>query len=738
MPMASQGPARLPRIASFADFELDLENNVLRKRGRGVRLQHLPARMLILLVSHAGEIVTREQLRNELWPEGTFVAFDAGLNTAIRKVRQALDDDSGRARYIETIPREGYRFIAPVRLPPPGVLAPANVLSFPTTVLATPPAPTGVARLLWICLGVAFLVVATAGAWIAGRLAQPRPLVATVAQPLDSLEGSKGFPAISPDGSQVAFSWDGLGGAAPGIYVTSIRGGEPRLFTPATGHDISPVWSPDGTRMTFRRWTGLVQAVMVAPVTGGAPRQLAETDGYFVAWTPDSQSVLFTVQSKKASGFELWSVPAGGGEPRQIPTPRGLNPYDRFGYSPDGTMLAYETWPSSSEEPQIMVRSANGATARQVTTLHSRIYGWTWTPDSRGFVISNDSQGSKRLYEVSLDSPKREPVPIAGAAEDAEYPAMAREIHASSDQFALVYVNPRRVCNFYGASLAWNREGVPRLTAPPSRFLASTRVSDSPQISPDGRRMVFISNRSGFQEIWLAGVTGTNPVQLTHFASPEHKPGSARWSPDSSQLVFDVEELRIHHIYVLSIEGGAMRQLTEGADDTVRPSWSRNGQWIYMGSQRTGRWEIWRIPVEAGGKGPSAAKRMEGSSGFEGFETPDGSALLCGEHGQLWRVPVDGGPPSLLVEKGVWNGWWAFAPGGIIYADLTPQKTGHPGDLPVLFYSFRTHRATALTSLPQRVVDADPGLTVSPDGRYLVLDRIEDESTNLVLVSTKR
>jgi DNA-binding winged helix-turn-helix (wHTH) protein len=92
--------------------------------------------MLGLLVSHAGETVTRDQLRSELWPQGTFVAFDAGLNTAIRKVRQALDDDSGRARFIETIPREGYKFIAPVRF------APAEVLAFPSIVPlpATPPA----------------------------------------------------------------------------------------------------------------------------------------------------------------------------------------------------------------------------------------------------------------------------------------------------------------------------------------------------------------------------------------------------------------------------------------------------------------------------------------------------------------------------------------------------------------------------------------------------------------------
>jgi len=734
--MASHGAARLPRIASFADFELDLENHVLKKRGRVVRLQHLPARTLVLLVTHAGEIVTREQLRIELWPEGTFVAFDAGLNTAIRKVRRALDDDSGRARYIETIPREGYRFIAPARLPPPEVLTFPAVVSFPTIPPASnPPASKRIIRQLWIGLGVAFLIVATAGGWIVGRWTEPRPLVATSAEPLDSLAGPKSFPAISPDGSQIAFSWGGIPGR--GIYVMSVSGGAPRLFTPDVGVDNGAAWSPDGTRLSFRRWTGSVQAVVVAPGTGGVPRQVAATDGYFVAWTPDSQSVLFTVQSKKGPGFELWSVPAAGGAPSPIRTSAAVFGYGRFDYSPDGRMLAYENWPSPSGEPQIMVQSANGGASRQITALHSRIYGWTWTPDSRGFVISTDSQGSKRLYEVSLNRAQREPVPLAGAAEDATDPAMARKLHAGSDQFELVYVNPRFVTNLYRAPLAWDREGVPHVAAALSRFLASTRMSDSPQVSPDGRTIVFVSTRTGFQEIWLASIAGTNPIQLTHFASPEHKPGSPRWSPDGSQLVFDVEELRIHHVYVLSLDGGAMRRLTQGTDDTVRPSWSRNGQWIYFGSKRTGRWEIWRIPVRGDSPGGSAARRMTGSSGFEGFESTDGSALYSATEGQLWSVPLNGGAPRLVIGKGCWHGWWSFAPGGIVYADLTIE--GHkPGDLPVLYYSFRTRRTTVVTSFPQNVFPPDPGLAVSPDGRYLVIVRVDDDSTNLVLVSTKR
>jgi len=111
-------------ILQFGSYELHLRAGELFKGGAKIRLQQQPFQVLAILLEQAGEVVTREELQKRVWPADTFVDFDHGLNTAIKKLRQALNDDSGNPRYIETLPRRGYRFIAPVQGSAPAV-APA-------------------------------------------------------------------------------------------------------------------------------------------------------------------------------------------------------------------------------------------------------------------------------------------------------------------------------------------------------------------------------------------------------------------------------------------------------------------------------------------------------------------------------------------------------------------------------------------------------------------------------------
>jgi len=105
---------RKPAIVRFGVFEANLRGLELRKNGFRVKLQELPFRILTLLLERRGELVTREELRQKLWPEGTFVDFEHGLNTAIMKLRAALEDSADNPRFIETVARHGYRFIAPI------------------------------------------------------------------------------------------------------------------------------------------------------------------------------------------------------------------------------------------------------------------------------------------------------------------------------------------------------------------------------------------------------------------------------------------------------------------------------------------------------------------------------------------------------------------------------------------------------------------------------------------------
>jgi DNA-binding winged helix-turn-helix (wHTH) protein len=114
-----QSPAdQANQVVTIGDFELDVDAGELRRLGRPIRLQPQPFKLLALLVSRAGEVVTRDDIRKELWAEDTFVDFDQGVNYCIRQIREALRDDAERPMFVATVPKRGYRFIAPVHRPP--------------------------------------------------------------------------------------------------------------------------------------------------------------------------------------------------------------------------------------------------------------------------------------------------------------------------------------------------------------------------------------------------------------------------------------------------------------------------------------------------------------------------------------------------------------------------------------------------------------------------------------------
>ena len=210
-----------PNAIRFGLFEADLSAGELRKRGRKIPLQDQPFRVLTLLLQRPGELVSREEFQKALWPGDTFVEFDEGLNKAIQKLRQALDDSSDNPRFIETLPRKGYRFIASVDRTASGAGA-AQAQPTPVDGDAVSPPAVGPVKqrnmevLAWVLLGVVSVALVVLSGVYFLRPAS-RPTLKTV--PLTSYPGRQTTPAFSPDGKQVAFAWDGEHGGNLDIYV---------------------------------------------------------------------------------------------------------------------------------------------------------------------------------------------------------------------------------------------------------------------------------------------------------------------------------------------------------------------------------------------------------------------------------------------------------------------------------------------------------------------------------------
>ena len=328
--MTIQSPS--PAIFTFGPFELNAVTGELHRTGNLVRLSGQPLRILVALLTHPGELVTREQLRDELWTESTYVDFEHGLNAAMNKLRRALGDAAENPRYIETHPGRGYRFI--------GTLQNRESLNGapPAAMLSTaPPVERGIRPWWWVA-GIAACLLSFFVGW------RSRDVPAT-APPwnLSRLTADAGFsdsPALSPDGKLLAYSSDRGQDGGKDLYVKQVSGGQPiRLTFDGAGND-SPYFSPDGTTIVFQsnRDGGGIYEI---PAFGGDVRLLAK-GGLNPKFSPDGTEVAYWVGSASVAasvpgGGQVWVVPVAGGPPRRI----GMNfTAARFPiWSPDGKHL---------------------------------------------------------------------------------------------------------------------------------------------------------------------------------------------------------------------------------------------------------------------------------------------------------------------------------------------------------------------------------------------------------------
>src|SRR5215471_18774177 len=253
--------SRINVIYRFGPFELSERDGEVRKHGVRIKLQEQPFRVLLELLANAGTLVTREGLQQKLWPADTFVDFDVGLNSAIRKIRQALGDDADNPRYIETAAKRGYRFLALVnRTSGDPVVSSKTVATPPPSVSTTPLLPethipehstAKIKYLRWYLLLIALAVVAVAGVVVARLKMRPPQLAIEKRVTTNSPEAPIRWAVISPDGKYLAY-------AGPSeMYVRELDTGEVRqLLLPKEFNVPMPLsWFPDSTDLVFVEWS---------------------------------------------------------------------------------------------------------------------------------------------------------------------------------------------------------------------------------------------------------------------------------------------------------------------------------------------------------------------------------------------------------------------------------------------------------------------------------------------------
>ena len=251
--MPTEPSTERDRVFRFGPFELSEREGELRKSGVRIKLQEQPFRVLIELAANSGKLVSREDLRQKLWPVDTFVDFDVGLNSAIRKLRQALNDDADNPRYIETLAKRGYKFVAPVAdsaaAPQPiSNVSPAGASGLlptdGTKSAASEEIQRKPRRWYWV-LAACVLALVSYGALVAWRRASTPPPLATERQiTANPREAPITAAVISPDGKYLAYS------DTTGVYVRHMDTGETRPLPLPSRFDAIPTsWFPDGTHL---------------------------------------------------------------------------------------------------------------------------------------------------------------------------------------------------------------------------------------------------------------------------------------------------------------------------------------------------------------------------------------------------------------------------------------------------------------------------------------------------------
>ncbi len=599
---------------------------------------------------------------------------------------------------------------------------------------AVPGGGTRRARLIAV-LAVPIILIVAALAWLLPVRKQkelPPPRVV----PLTTLTGSERDPTFSPDGEQVAFAWNGVKQDNFDIYVALVGSSDVRRLTSDPLPDTSPVWSSDGRQIAFLRHRPDGTTIQLVSPLGGVDRRMSDFRGAdSIAWSPDGQ----WLAAGRSGGLDLlepngpsteridgqprgiYLIPLEGGDTRQVIVSAPLAGDSKPAFSPVGQRLAYRSCsitrtvalPGGCDIYVIELNTAHTPTGppQRLTTQKSlTVNSLTWTRDGSAVVYGAAMTDAPRyLWRVSVDGtrpPERVEIAGAGAGE----PAMA----LSGDRLA--FTRSSRDADIYRFEVG----------RPAQLVVGSTFEEMEPRLSPDGRRLVFGSKRSGDKTaIWVADADGLNPQQLTH--GPGRTQGSPSWSPDGRRIAFDSFTDDNHwHIWMIDADGGTPHRLTTQAGDEIVPTWSRDGRWIYFSGDQGAGYNIWRVAATGG-----APERMtHGGSGPFACESADGKTLLFqpkDADSPLMAMSLAGRETRQLVDC-VKNSAFGAGPQGVYYVPCDPTS-----DPPLRILDLETGRDRRLGTLES--VTARPlGLSVSPDGGTIVYPRLTSLGADLMLI----
>jgi Tol biopolymer transport system component/DNA-binding winged helix-turn-helix (wHTH) protein len=681
----------------FGVFEINPRSGEVRKSGTRVRLQDQPFKVLLALLEHPGEVVSREELRQRIWPTESFGDFDHAVNVAVGKLRIALGDSADVPRYVETLHRRGYRFVCPISVPigQEAVDAERSTGQFPQSadVLSSavqdavgqkrrlqaigdarieieeaclePKEATPEISVLATRRGRAFaapilvgVLVGTLLSWMLMRMARPTeakvPHLTSVGRLTHDPEYSRS-PTWSPDGTMLAFSSNRSGNYE--IYVRRVEGGQEVNVTNDPSQDIEPAFSPDGNWIAFvstRSSRGaMVQMgrgagdnefrayggdIWLVPALGGQARLLAR-DGNYPAWHPKGNKVLYV--SGTENHRSLMEVTVDGGASRAaLPAESSNWEISRVQYS-GGRWITFET-----SGRTIFIMPADGGQPRQVLEGVSH----TWDPSGRRiYYCSPGFSGGTGVFSVEIverdGKLKGEPKSVGLVT------ATLSELAMSGDGRHVAATEMENSLNL--TRLPLNASG--NAPAGPEEELSRGLVSDqAPAVSPDSKIVAYISNRLGHNELWMLHLD-TRHLERMQIPGRDIIEERPEWFPDGTKL----QVMRMYPDgkrapWVVFIDGSHAEEILPSSHDIVagdETPVSPDGLTVTYPMMSNGFYQLFAFNIVT-----RQSKQMTFTAGdkYGANLSPDGRWMIYSSNAggtvQVWKMPARGGTPEQMTK----------------------------------------------------------------------------------------